>query len=143
MELLKKMPPSNFFEYEKQNNRLIRSLRENKQFSSVVGNIIEKDAILLFPHDQSVALCLSNINNSSLFKKSSPNSIVAPSIDFLQSHIAIVNKQNPNQFITMNGIRGVFAPDGVSILIIDGPPTGEECIAFFEEPSKLFTFRKM
>nr|CAG4708532.1 unnamed protein product [Naegleria fowleri] len=135
--------PSNFFEYEKQNNRLIRTLRENKQFASIVKTIIDNDAVLLFPHDQSVAMCLSNIKNHSLFSKpsSTSNSAITPNIDFMQSHIAFVNQHNPHQFITMNGIRGIFTEDFGAIQILQGPPTGEECISFFQEPKSLFTYK--
>ncbi|KAG2386301.1 hypothetical protein C9374_002747 [Naegleria lovaniensis] len=135
--------PSNFFEYEKQNNRLVRTLRENKQFASIVKTIIDNDAVLLFPHDQSVASCLSNIKNHSLFSKpsSTSNSATTPNIDFMQSHIAFVNQHNPHQFITMNGIRGIFTEDFGAIQILQGPPTGEECISFFQEPKSLFTYK--
>jgi len=133
---------SNFFDYEKNNNRLLKALQENKQFATLVDTIVKKDAILLFPHDQSVALALSSLSNPSLFKRTpSPRGSAAPPIDFLQSHIAVVNQSNPHQFITMNGIRGIFSEDMNSVQILEGPPTGEECITFFEEPTRLFTYK--
>lgn len=58
---------------------------------------------------------------------------------FIQSHIVYVNPTNPFQWISLNGVRGLFSEKFDSVLVLAGPPTeSEESISFFKDPFSLF-----
>ncbi|KAL9648627.1 hypothetical protein ABK040_016259 [Willaertia magna] len=104
------------------NLKPISQLLDNNNNNNNNNNNTE--IILLIPHDQSIGLYFSN----------------NITIDFIQTHVAFLNQQH--QFITMNGIRGILSDNFDFLNILEGPPTGEECLAFFKDPNLLFTFRK-
>jgi ribosomal protein L25 (general stress protein Ctc) len=117
--------PSNFLDYEKEHNRFIKALRENKEYANIVSIIREKQASIMVPHDQSVTLPNDQINH-----------------DFVQTHIIYYNPQNQLQWTSLNGVRGSFSENYDTITIESGPPRGEDQISFFRDPLALFRQEK-
>lgn len=127
------MQRSNFLEYEKKHNRFLKELR-SKENQNIVSLIIEHNATILCPHDQSVEQTFENFKLQPVTPRPSSNSIIP--LVFLQTHVVYTNSL---QFLSLNGVRGTFSDKFDKINVLAGPPTGDDCMTFFTEPLSFFT----
>jgi len=67
---------------------------------------------------------------------SSASAPVAVPLVFVQTHVVYTNSL---QFLSLNGVRGTFSDKFDKITVLAGPPTGDDCMAFFSEPLSFFT----
>lgn len=134
---------NNFITYEKENNRLLQELQNSKAYRDIVSLILERDATILAPYSQSYEV----IKTPATPTKQGLSPVLAPplptkpihfSMEFVQAHVVYFNKNNPHEFISLNGLRGVFSDKFDEVRILQGPPTSDDKIAFFNDPYCLF-----
>jgi len=89
---------TSFFDYEKANNVLIKTLREN--YKDLIKVITRFEASILAP--QSV-----NLENIEITR------------DFIEAHLIIVNPRNSLQWVSLNGILGVFSAERETLFVLD------------------------
>jgi len=111
--------PSSFVEYEKTNNRLLRALRDGKEFREITENLSTQNAIIFAPQN----VTLDNVTVTR---------------GFVEAHVAFVNPHNSSQFSSLSGIRGIFSEKRDFVLILEGPPSDSERFQFFSDPSAIF-----
>lgn len=58
---------------------------------------------------------------------------------FVESHIIIQNPNNNSQFVTVNGVHGVFSDTREMMRILSGPPSDETTFNPLVDPATLFT----
>jgi len=90
---------SSFFDYERDNNRLLKLIRENPSYKDVLNFVTINEASILAP--QNVTLDNVSITRS-----------------FIETHVVLINPNDQNQFVSMNGILGVISPEQETLHII-------------------------
>lgn len=133
------MSNNNFLSYEKENNKFLQELKNSKRYRDIVSLIIERDATILAPYSQSYEVLKTPVSPKQT--PPSPSAFPKPvqlSMEFIQAHVIYFNKKNPHEFISLNGLRGVFSDKFDEIRILQGPPVGDDKIAFFNDPYCLF-----
>jgi hypothetical protein len=96
-------------DYEKINNSLLVTLTQQKgndkyaQYAPVRKILVERRGTILLPQ----SVCLSDIDITPVF---------------VNSHIAICNANNNDQFITLNGLYGVFDEKHESVAVLGFVP---------------------
>eukprot|EP01028_Stygiella_incarcerata_P007298 TRINITY_DN3011_c0_g1_i2.p1 TRINITY_DN3011_c0_g1~~TRINITY_DN3011_c0_g1_i2.p1 ORF type:complete len:875 (-),score=266.26 TRINITY_DN3011_c0_g1_i2:14-2563(-) len=115
----------NYVEFEKEHNRLLRSLRseENKSLLSLL--VDQKTSALLVPQQVSIET-------------------LRMSTEFIKTHIIVLNPLDSLEFISLSGVRGVLSPTFEEVVILSGPPEDPRLFhAFLENPISLFKDRSI
>eukprot|EP00762_Andalucia_godoyi_P005205 ANDGO_04023.mRNA.1 Vacuolar protein sorting-associated protein 9A len=110
-----------FLTYEKENNKFLNVLRNQRDFQDLIISISrEKTSAILVPQNVSIE-------------------DVVISMDFAQTHVVYFNPANQFQFVTINGVRGVISQAVDDLRVIAGPPNDEERIRFLQDSLSVFT----
>jgi len=111
--------PSNLLLYEKDNNLLLKALRDNTEYTKLLNMASNRNLIILVP----ATVTLEGMK-------------ITPA--FMETHLIATNPLKTSQFVAVNGIRGVFSSMRDSLTVLSSPPPQEESFKFFQETVELF-----
>eukprot|EP00656_Telonema_subtile_P054116 TRINITY_DN7998_c0_g1_i3.p1 TRINITY_DN7998_c0_g1~~TRINITY_DN7998_c0_g1_i3.p1 ORF type:complete len:600 (-),score=192.71 TRINITY_DN7998_c0_g1_i3:74-1873(-) len=99
----------NLLHYEKENNVLLRAIRDSAEHRKIIQN-----SVTMIPPVNLVVLVPANVTLEGMSITST----------FIETHLVTTNpnQMNDSQFVSVNGVRGVFSSGKDSLTVLQPPP---------------------
>ena len=126
---------SNLIQFEKENSPFLQKLKDI-DYRSILLQIINNDLTILIPTSKSLE-SIKEINN--IFLETHTLYINPGKINPSQKLKTTKKKENPNEFVSLNGIRGTFAKRFDTVNVHSSPLTDESLKTFSKNPLSIFS----